>query len=167
MTDFRFPVEAGHIMMFARALGETNPIYSDPDVAALSEFGKILAPPTFVQAGAQFNPAYPLRPRPGRPWFSPAKPAADAGNQPSESATRRRSGGLHAEQHFEYHRPVLAGDTLLVTARPGDRWTKDGRRGGSLEFSESITEYRDAEGLIVVTARGVSVKTERPMAKGD
>ena len=87
MTDFRFPVEAGHIMMFARALGETNPIYSDPDVAALSEFGKILAPPTFVQAGAQFNPAYPLRPRPGRPWFASGKPATEVDNQPSERST--------------------------------------------------------------------------------
>jgi len=30
-------------------------------------------------------------------------------------------------------------------------------------FSESVTEYRDQHGELVITARGVGVRTERPV----
>ena len=45
--------------------------------------------------------------------------------------------------------------------RQGDRWEKQGRKGGKLLFSELITEFRDDNGELVVTARSVSVRTER------
>jgi hypothetical protein len=50
---------------------------------------------------------------------------------------------------------------LSVTARDGESWEKQGRRGGKLLFSERITEYRDQEGELVVTARSVGVRTEK------
>ena len=65
MTVERFPIEAGHVMMFARSIGDPNPIYSDAEYAAASEVGAIIAPPTFVQASAQFDDDYPLRPKIG------------------------------------------------------------------------------------------------------
>ena len=34
MRSYEFPVEAGHIMMFARGVGDPNPIYADADYAA-------------------------------------------------------------------------------------------------------------------------------------
>ena len=34
MTVERFPIEAGHIMMFARAIGDDNPVYYDEALAA-------------------------------------------------------------------------------------------------------------------------------------
>ena len=54
-----------------------------------------------------------------------------------------------------------AGDVLTATVRPGERWEKEGRRAGKLVFSETITEYRDENGELVVTARGVGVRTEK------
>ena len=69
--------------------------------------------------------------------------------------------GLHAEQHFEYHRHVQPGDVLRAETRPGKTWEKEGRRAGKLVFSETITEYRDQNGELVVTARSVGVRTER------
>ena len=69
MTIEHFPIEAGHVMMFARSIGDPNPIYSDEAYAAASEVGAIIAPPTFVQASAQFDDDYPLRPKIGAPWF--------------------------------------------------------------------------------------------------
>ena len=33
MADFRFPVEASHILMFARAIGDPNPVYADAEKA--------------------------------------------------------------------------------------------------------------------------------------
>jgi hypothetical protein len=155
MTVSRFPVEAGHIMMFARSIGDPNPAYYEGDV---------IAPPTFVQASAQFDPDYPLRPSFDKPWFG-------SGKNPS-GVTRRSGGGgggggggtgLHAEQHFEYHRPLRAGDVLTASTREGKTWEKEGKRAGKLIFSESIVEYRDRDGELVVTARQVGVRTERPV----
>lgn len=158
MAGFRFPVEAGHILMFARAIGDTNPIYADEAHARTTEPGGIIAPPTFPRAAAQFDPDYSLRPRPGEPWFGSAKaPTGLPDGAPAPS-----QGVLHAEQHFEYHRPMRAGDVLTVTSRPGETWEKQGRRSGRLRFVETIDEYRDEAGELVVTARSVRVHTERP-----
>ena len=168
MTVSRFPVEAGHIMMFARAIGDFNPVYHDVDFAHESEVSGIIAPPTFVQAGAQYDPDYPLRPHSGVPWFgsgatptgrvTEAEPVAN-----TEIGDPKTSGGtgLHAEQHYEYHRPVRAGEVLTLSHRPGKSWEKQGRRGGRMHFQESIIEYRGEDGELVVTARGVGVRTEQ------
>ena len=175
MAAKRFPIEAGHIMLFARAIGDPNPIYYDPEQA--------IAPPTFVQASAQFDPDYGLRPKIGRPWFgsgrtpsglqrpAPAEGGSSGGGG-SGSGERRGGGGgggggtgLHAEQHYEYHRPLRAGDVLTSTTTPGKRWEKEGRRAGKLVFAESVTEYRNQEGELVVTARSVAVRTERAVQR--
>jgi acyl-CoA thioesterase FadM len=68
---------------------------------------------------------------------------------------------LHAEQHFEYHRAVHAGEVLSVSVRPGRTWEKQGRRGGLLHFGESVTEYRAEDGELVVTVRSVGVRTDQ------
>lgn len=159
MTADRFPVEAGHIMMFARAVGDDNPVYHDPEDPATIAAGGIIAPPTFVQASAQFDDDYALRPKIGQPWFGSG--ATATGIEPSGSCTKRSGGGLHAEQHYTYHRPLRPGTVLTSTVRPGETWEKESKRAGKLLFSESIVEYRDEDGELVVTARGVGVKTER------
>jgi acyl dehydratase len=154
----RFPVEEGAILAFARAIGDPNPIYTDRQHAAASEIGSILAPPTFVQSSAQFDPDYVLRPKIGEPWFGSGKTATGIERETGLGA------GLHAEQHYTYHRPVRAGDVLTAAVRPGDTWEKEGR-SGKLRFSETITEYRTLDGELVVTARSVGVMTEGPGAK--
>ena len=37
MAVDKFPIEAGHIMMFARSIGDPNPIYYDADYAEKGE----------------------------------------------------------------------------------------------------------------------------------
>ena len=69
--------------------------------------------------------------------------------------------GLHAEQHFEYHRHLKPGDVLTAEVKQGKSWEKEGKRSGKLKFSEAITEYRDQNGELVITARSVGVETER------
>ncbi len=165
MAVEKFPVEASHILMFARSVGDENPIYSDEAYASTSEVGRIIAPPTFAQASAQFDPDYFLRPKPGQPWFGSGKEATGIKRDSSGSGggAGGTSGGLHAEQHFEYHRHVSPGDVLTAEVKPGKTWEKVGKRSGKLIFSESITEYRDQNGELVITARGIGVRTERPV----
>ncbi len=161
MAVEKFPVEASHIMMFARSIGDENPIYHDEEHARSTEVGSIIAPPTFVQASAQFDPDYRLRPKAGgEGWMGSGKEATGARQEVSGGGG---GGGLHAEQHFEYHRHLKPGDVLSATITPGKTWEKQGKRSGKLLFSESITEYRDQSGELVITARGVGVRTERPV----
>ena len=161
MSIERFPIEAGHVMMFARAIGDPNPVYSDAEYAAKSEVGAIPAPPTFVTAGAQFDPDYPLRPKLGVPWFGSGGEATSV--KPSAPSGGSGGGGtsLHAEQSYEYHRPLLVGDVLHARGRTGEQWTKEGR-SGTLKFTELITEYLDEHDEVVITARTVGVLTEGP-----
>ncbi len=159
----RFPIEAGHIMMFARSIGDANQIYYDADHAAGTEVGDIIAPPTFVQASAQHDPDYRLRPKIGEPWLgSGAKPTGIDPDAKSDSSGGIAS-GLHAEQHYEYHRHINPGDVLTATVKPGEQWEKHSKRAGLLSFSETITEYRDQNGELVITARAVGVRTEKPV----
>lgn len=147
-----FPVEASHIMMFARAIGETNPAYLDAEAARATENGGIIAPPTFATCVTQFDPDPELRPTPGHAWYGSGRTASGA---PPPGGTE-----LHAEQHYEYHRPLRPGDVLEVERKEGKTWTKEGRRG-TLHFKERIVEYRDKRtSELVMTARAVGVRVE-------
>ena len=161
MAVDKFPVEASHILMFARSIGDDNQIYYDEDYASGTEPGSIIAPPTFAQASAQFDPDYFLRPKPGEDWFGSG--GEPTGIKKKEESSGGGGGGLHAEQHFEYHRHLKPGDVLTATTKPGETWEKESKRAGKLVFSETVTEYRDQNGELVVTARGVGVRTERPV----
>jgi hypothetical protein len=165
MAVDRFPIEASHVMMFARSVGDANEVYYDDEYAKGTEVGGIPAPPTFVQSSAQFDPDYFLRPKIGEPWFGSGKEATGIKRE-GGSGGGGGGGGLHAEQHYEYHRTPMVGDVLTATVKPGKTWEKEGRRAGKLVFTETVIEYRDQSGELVVTARGVGVRTERPATSG-
>jgi len=83
LAKITFPIEASHILMFARAIGDENPVYHDAEKAKDTEPGGIIAPPTFTAAVAQFNPDG-SRPRPGEKWFGSGKgPTGIEGKAPS------------------------------------------------------------------------------------
>ena len=163
MTINKFLIEASHIMMFARSVGDDNPVYYDEGYKSVSGCEGIIAPPTFAQSSAQFDPDYFLRPKiGGKGWFGSGK--EPTGFKPSGSGGGGgAAGGLHAEQHFEYHLPLKAGDILSASTKPGNTWEKESKRAGKLKFSESVTEYRNQDGDLVITATGVGVQTERPV----
>ena len=159
MATITFPIEATHILMFARSIGDENPVYHDAEKAKGTEVGGIIAPPTFGAAVAQFNPEG-SRPRPGEKWVGSGKtPSGIEGKAPS-------AGGLNAEQHFEYFRPIRPGEVLIAESRPGRTWERESKRAGKLMFSDRITEFRDQGGELVMSLRSVSVKTERPVDVG-
>ena len=139
VTDrFTFPVDATSVMLFARSLGETNPDCADG----------LVPTPTFFQSSVHYEPDYPLDTlRPG--WKEKTSP-----RYPGPGRT------LHGEQRFTYHHAVRAGDVLEVTIRKGKQWTKESTRGGALDFVEQITEYRNQDGVLCVTALNLGVIPE-------
>ncbi|MEV4840098.1 MaoC family dehydratase N-terminal domain-containing protein [Nonomuraea sp. NPDC049486] len=155
MAVERFPVEGGHIMMFARAVGDPHPAYHGAITGTPA-----IAPPTFVWAADHYDPDSAVRPKPDEPW--PGSGATPSGAPAADGAGL----GLHAEQRYEYHRPVREGDVLSAVDRPGRTWRKEGRRGGALTFTETITEYRDQRGEPVVTATMVTVTTSTTVGAG-
>lgn len=144
MTVERFPIEAGHVLTFRRAVG-----HEDAELGA-DVSSNLPVPATFVQASVQFDPDYVNRPRPGTPWLGSGR---GPGFMPEGD-------GLHAEQHFEFHQPVRIGMVLSSTERAGRTWQKTGR-SGTLNFVEFITEYVDENGAPVVTGTTVGVQ-QRP-----
>ena len=156
MSNVRFPIEAGHILLFARELGDENPIYHDTNYAETTEVRDVIAPPTFERAVRQFDPNDQLRPRVGEPWIG-------SGREPTGKPVTGKSPsiGLHAEQRYEYYKLIRPGDVLTAKSRPGETWEREGRRAGKLTFNETITEYYDEESELVMVATAVSVHTER------
>ena len=59
------------------------------------------------------------------------------------------TGGLHAEQQYNYHRPLRPGEVLTSEVKQGAVWEKESKRAGKLTFRERITEYRDQSGELV------------------
>ena len=52
---------------------------------------------------------------------------------------------LHGEQEYIFHGDLpAAGDVLTAQERVVDRYSKPGKRGGTMHFATVVTEYRDA-----------------------
>jgi acyl dehydratase len=162
MSDdgYEFPVDLTSIMLFASAIGETNPIYYDESYAGKTPLGGVIAPPSFAVASAHWDGDYFLR---GIRQIPPSRPKPERNAEASEAGGGDSGGNLtrvlHGEQRFVYHQPMRPGMRLRVSQRRGESWEKQGRRGGVMRFSETITEYRDESGELVTTAISVGIVT--------
>lgn len=128
-------VERGKIKEFARAIGDLNPLYLDDRVGAASEWGDIIAPPTFAVTFRDEG--------------------ADTGALLRDLGTDI-SRVLHGEQEFEQFHPFLPGRTYLCRPRIVDIYEKTGR-SGPMAFVVRETAITDHANEIVATMRGVTV----------
>ena len=103
-------IEKGAIIKFAEAIGDTNPIYSDEEVARNTKFGGIIAPPTFLRSIDGF-----LGPSTGKAKIeSPYSAVVDGGSE------------------WEYFEDVRPGDLITVTKYLSDLQERDGKLGSML-----------------------------------
>ncbi len=125
-------IERGRLKFFAKAIGETNPIYLDEAAAAAAGYADLPAPPTFIFAAElDSNSMFALFEQLGVPLAKI----------------------LHGEQGFEYLAPIVAGDTVTVTSEVKDIYDK---RGGALEFIETRSVAVNQRGDTVARLRGVT-----------
>jgi acyl dehydratase len=131
---FVITVERGRIKEFARAIGDDNPAYLDDRVGQASEWGDIIAPPTFLTT---------------------FRDGADSTAFLKALGTDI-SRVLHGEQEFEIHRPIRPGETFTCRSRVVDVYEKTGR-SGPMAFVVRETQVTDTTNEIVANVRHITV----------
>ncbi len=127
-------VEKGRLRFFAKAIGETNPIYTEESAAKDAGYRAIPAPPTYLFCLEMLDVADPF--------------------VEYEKMGIHLSKILHGEQTFHYYQPVCAGDTLHFQSKVTDIYEK---KGGALQFVVQDTEAKNQSGDLVAELRRVFV----------
>lgn len=135
LPPFAVTVERGKIKEFARAIGDSNPFHLDDRIGAASEWGDIIAPPTFA--------------------ITFRDETADTGALLRELGTDI-SRVLHGEQEFELHRSIRPGETYLCRGKVTDIYEKTGK-SGPMAFVVRETAITDRANELVATLRSVTV----------
>jgi N-terminal half of MaoC dehydratase len=135
---FDLTVERGKIREFARATKSENPEYLD-DATPVS-------PPTFLVTSAFWSPPGAMR------WGS-------------LKLDMRRV--LDGGREFVFHGPPPeAGTKLTAQTRVDDIYEKEGKRGGTMTFVETVQEFRDEGGNVVAEMRSTAIETGKPPTEG-
>lgn len=122
MAPFCVTAEKGRLRAFARAIGETDPIFTDEVRAQAAGHPSLPLPPTFLFSMELDGP---------EPFGFFDRLGIDFAHL------------LHGEQSFVWHRVAHAGETLTFTARVADVFEK---KGGALVFVVRETSVTDATG---------------------
>jgi acyl dehydratase len=109
-APFTVDVEKGRLRLFAKAIGESDPVYSDEAAARKAGYRSLPAPPTFG-----FTIAMDAE--------QPFLVLADLGVDKTRS--------MHGEQSFTYHGDICAGDVITGQQRVVEMYPK---KGGALWF---------------------------------
>jgi acyl dehydratase len=133
LPPFQVEVEKGRLRFFAKATGQTDPVYIDESAARDAGHPGLPVPPTFL--------------------FCLEMEA------PNPAAIRELLGMdyrslLHGEQGFSYHAMAYAGDTLTFRQRIEDIYDK---KNGALEFVVRKTRVSNQRDELVAELRCVTV----------
>lgn len=141
----RDPVNQPMIRHWCDAIGDTNPVYTDPEAAAASAHGGVIAPPTMLQA-----------------WTMPGLGPRPASAPGDEDATAKLNeiladAGLisvvatNCEQR--YHRNLRLGDHLTVAGYIEAVSERKTTALGVGYFVTMVLAYTDQNGQEVATMR--------------
>lgn len=142
---FDLPIREEKVKEFARAVGENNPVFYDPDAARELGLPGIVASPTFTVTQIFEVPREEREARLG--------------------ANLDYARVLHGEQEFAIRRLPYAGETLKGTMRISKDFEKEGKRGGSMRFVTYESKFTDDEGDEVLTAYYTLIQTAKDPGK--
>ena len=146
----RVTIEHGPVMLFARAVKDSNEIYASQRAAEGAGFANVPVPPTYTFVMSSAGAFPDIQPEGGTGSMYSSS-GVDAG-----SAFARDGLFLHGEQHFTYHRPVAVGDVLEGRMRTSKPVARESRRG-PMEVTYFQTTWSDLDGNPVVDERIVSL----------
>jgi hypothetical protein len=130
-------VDASRLRFFARATGQTDPIYTDLATARAKGHRDLPVSPTFL--------------------FGLGMEGPDPFGFVEQLGIDLRT-VLHGTQDFTYHTLAYAGDELTMTSRVSDVYT---RKGGVLEFIVRDSQVRSSDGTLIAELRAVMVVQNR------
>ena len=133
VDPFTVPVEASRLRFFAKATGQTDPVFTDDAAARAAGHPGLPVPPTFLFCLEMDSP------NPGA--------LRDLLDLPVPKV-------LHGEQRFTYHAMAFAGDTLTFQQRIADIYAK---KGGLLEFVVRETRVTNQHGQHIADLHGITV----------
>lgn len=127
-------VEKGRLRFFAKAIGETDPVYTNEAAAQAAGYPSLPVPPTFLTC-----------------LQSEGRDLRDTLDVLGFDLGRI----LHAEQAYTYHRMAFAGDTLTFDTRIADVYEK---KGGALQFAVNETRVTNQHGEHIADIRSSLVQ---------
>ena len=129
LDPVELPVEEGRLKFLAKALGQTNPVYSDLDAARAAGYPHLPAPSIFP--------------------FMLEVDALDL-MEFMKLVGQDLKKLLHGEQAFEYHHPICADDRITTVKTITDVFEK---KNGALEFLISENTFTNQDGILCATTR--------------
>lgn len=133
---FTATVERSRLRLFAKAVGQDDPVYTDVEAARQHGHPDLPVPPTYL-FGLELEQPDPFA------WM------AELGIE--------LSAVLHGAQSFEYTSMAYAGDTLTATSTITDTYSK---KGGALDFIERRTEVTRGDERVATLLQTVIVRNE-------
>ena len=133
LPDSEMALDRSRLRFFAKAIGETAPIYTDVQAAQAAGYADLPAPPTFL-FGAELDSGTTYR-------------LLELLDIPVVKL-------LHGEQSFTYHQSACAGDTVTVQSRIDDIYDK---KNGALEFLVKSSRATNQNNALVAEMRTVLV----------
>jgi acyl dehydratase len=123
-TPVTYDIERHAVERFAAAIGDSNPLYSNREVAESTSYGGLIAPPTFFRSllPGEYPNDYP----------EPFAHILDGGSK------------------YKFNEPVHVGDQITVVRKITDLFKKHGRMGTML-FKVSEISYTNQTGRLVAT----------------
>ncbi|MEG1039215.1 MAG: MaoC family dehydratase N-terminal domain-containing protein [Pseudomonas sp.] len=128
-------VEKGRLRFFAKAIGESDPVYTDEAAAKAAGYPSLPVPPSFLMC-------------------------LEAEGRDTDHIVEAVFGFdlgriLHAEQGFEYHAMAFAGDVLTFDTQVADVYQK---KGGALTFVVQCTRVSNQDGRHIADIRSSLVQ---------
>jgi acyl dehydratase len=134
---------------FAYGYGDDNPLYCDPDYAAGTRWGRLVAPPTFLYTmGEDAAP----KPDPETKALLRGDPFAGLGS-------------YQAVMEFEWWRPLQLGDRCRVLQAQVGVEEKTSRFGGRTAHVTQDYLYFNGDGQLHAVQRGTWINAERHTSK--
>mgnify|MGYP001326006869 CR=1 FL=1 len=124
-------IEKGHIIAFAEAIGDPNPMWNDEEEARGLPLGGMVASPTFLRASRTESMEIADE--------TPFKRILDGGSQ------------------WDYYEPVRAGDRISVVTRVDDLVIRSGSLGSML-FVSLVATYTNQFQRVVATQTSTLIR---------
>ena len=124
-------IEKGAIIRFAQAIEDDNPVFNDEEAARKSQYGGLIAPPTFLRSIRSSRREVP--------FDIPFNNALDGGSD------------------WEYFEPVRPGDLITTVSRITDMQERSGRMGVMI-ITSTVTTYTNQFDQVVATQTTTGIR---------